>query len=40
MALATEDEWEKDPELRAMRAEFVASFTGRKSGRSKLFSRH
>jgi HPt (histidine-containing phosphotransfer) domain-containing protein len=30
MALATEDEWEKDPELRAMRAEFVASFEGRR----------
>lgn len=30
MALATEAEWESDPELRAMRKEFVASFEGRK----------
>jgi HPt (histidine-containing phosphotransfer) domain-containing protein len=29
MALASEDEWETDPELRKMRADFVASFEGR-----------
>jgi HPt (histidine-containing phosphotransfer) domain-containing protein len=29
MALATESEWESDPELKAMRREFVASFEGR-----------
>lgn len=30
MALATEEEWESDPELRAMRADFVASFAERR----------
>lgn len=30
MALATEDEWESDPELRQMRKDFVASFEGRR----------
>lgn len=30
MALATEEEWETDPELRAMRADFVASFESRR----------
>ena len=30
MPLATEEEWENDPELKAMRAEFVASFAGRR----------
>jgi HPt (histidine-containing phosphotransfer) domain-containing protein len=30
MALASEDEWESDPELKAMRAEFVASFAERR----------
>jgi HPt (histidine-containing phosphotransfer) domain-containing protein len=30
MALATEEEWESDPELKAMRADFVASFKERR----------
>ena len=30
MALATEEEWENDPELRAMRLEFVTSFLERR----------
>lgn len=37
MALATEEEWETDPELRAMRQEFVASFAGRKQALEALF---
>lgn len=36
MALATEEEWENDPELRAMRAEFVASFAERRAGLERL----
>jgi HPt (histidine-containing phosphotransfer) domain-containing protein len=30
MALASEEEWESDPELKAMRRDFVASFTERR----------
>ena len=37
MALATEQEWETDPELRAMRAEFVASFADRKQALEILY---
>jgi chemotaxis protein histidine kinase CheA len=31
MALATEAEWESDPELKAMRRDFVASFAARRA---------
>jgi HPt (histidine-containing phosphotransfer) domain-containing protein len=30
MALASEDEWESDPELKAMRRDFLDSFVGRR----------
>jgi len=38
MALATEEEWETDPELKAMRAEFVASFAVRRVALESLLS--
>lgn len=37
MALATEEEWETDPELREMRHEFVGSFAGRKQALEAAF---